>query len=473
LIKLNQLKKTINELEKLRKEWKSCLSSQPPNIDLFDRKLYVAAESFRKAVTEEWLELSSQDREVILNCETLEMEKLEQFLAFMKTKTSDFLHPVCDFISDLIDLPEVSPLRKNIIIWKKAVSLMKSYSPERFSPLSRDDNSILSLSLKFKNTIKNKFDIDLDDENEKFLAEKLEFGELPEEYAKTFREFIWYGKASKEQRNRKAVRDAEDSLITLSILIELLEQKIENIRQTPEAEQGKTAESLKALKQADELLELWDVGNKDSDAFNNGWNSTEGKRCPKDALERAASYLKQIGEDDAAKHIEAETKTLSERAFEFDYSYDGEPIPPVKKDVFDPLRNYLLVLIQKFEASDKTHLGSAKIKADNWEQVTIEVVDNDTIKYKVNDKKWERANCTELGFLDRRKHLPNNLWPRFLSLAEQTRPMPNPPNIKPKDIDRIRSTLRNFFGLQKIPIQYDSKNKKYSCMFKFYDKRNW
>jgi len=228
-----------------------------------------------------------------------------------------------------------------------------------------------------------------------------------------------------------------------------------------------------ALKQADELLELWDIGNKDSDAFNNGWHSPDGRCCPKKSLEKAASYLKQMGDNDAAKHIEAETKTLSERVIEFDYSYDGEPIPPVKKDVFDPLRNYLLVLIQKFEASDKTHLGSAKIKADNWEQVTIEVVDDDTIKYKVNDKKWERANYTELGFLDRRKHLPNNLWPRFLSLAERIRPMSNPPNIKPKDIDRIRSTLRNFFGLQKIPIQYDSKNQKYSCMFKFYDNRDW
>jgi len=247
-----------------------------------------------------------------------------------------------------------------------------------------------------------------------------------------------------------------------------------------ETEQTKTKRKVslvpdlvKALKQADELLELWDIGNKDSDAFDNGWNSPDGRCCPKKSLEKAASYLKQMGDNDAAKHIEAETKTLSERAVEFDYSYDEEPIPPVKKDVFDPLRNYLLVLIQKFEASDKTHLGSAKIKADNWEQVTIEVVDDDTIKYKVNDKKWERANYTELGFLDRRKHLPNNLWPKFLSLAERIRPMPNPPNIKPKDIDRIRSTLRNFFCLQKIPIQYDSKNQKYSCMFKFYDNRDW
>jgi uncharacterized protein (DUF4415 family) len=114
-----------------------------------------------------------------------------------------------------------------------------------------------------------------------------------------------------------------------------------------------------------------------------------------------------------------------------------------------------------------------KPKAETWEQITIEIVDNDTIKYKANGKKWERANCTQLGFLDKRKHLPNTLWPKFLSLAVQNKPKQNHPHITNKNIDNIRETLRGFFGLQEIPIKYDRKNKKFCCIFSFYDNRNW
>lgn len=112
-------------------------------------------------------------------------------------------------------------------------------------------------------------------------------------------------------------------------------------------------------------------------------------------------------------------------------------------------------------------------KAEHWQQIVIEVVDDNTIKYKANGKKWERANYTELGFLDKRKHLANKLWLKFLSLATKNRPVSSLPKIVPKDIDRIRKELRKFFGLQEIPIRYDKKNKKYSCNFRFYDERNW
>jgi hypothetical protein len=115
-----------------------------------------------------------------------------------------------------------------------------------------------------------------------------------------------------------------------------------------------------------------------------------------------------------------------------------------------------------------------KPKAENWQQITIEVVDNDTVKFKVNDNNWERANYTQLGFLDRRKNRPDKLWPIFLGLASKNLPTGiNRPKMKPKDIDRIRYKLRKFFGIKKLPIKYNRKAKEYRCNFTFTDPRDW
>ncbi|MCP4611726.1 MAG: hypothetical protein GY845_23700 [Planctomycetes bacterium] len=122
----------------------------------------------------------------------------------------------------------------------------------------------------------------------------------------------------------------------------------------------------------------------------------------------------------------------------------------------------------------KQKLPVIEPKAEHWKQIAIEVVDDDMIKYKVNDKKWERANYIELGFLDKRKNMPKSLWPIFLGLASKNLPSNiKRPKMKPKDIDRIRDTLRAFFGIKSLPIKYDRKAKEYCCIFKFSDPRDW
>ncbi|MHC4069846.1 MAG: hypothetical protein ACYSR8_09785, partial [Planctomycetota bacterium] len=118
----------------------------------------------------------------------------------------------------------------------------------------------------------------------------------------------------------------------------------------------------------------------------------------------------------------------------------------------------------------------AKIKLKSWKNLIIEVVDNQTIRYKILDKPWLKANFGELGFLDKRTGFANQLWNIFLTLAKQDRlfkqgepasscPLPRDTQ---KDIDRIRETLRNYFGLQDKPIIYDRRNHRYRCMFKFH-----
>lgn len=113
-------------------------------------------------------------------------------------------------------------------------------------------------------------------------------------------------------------------------------------------------------------------------------------------------------------------------------------------------------------------------KAESWEDITIQVVDDKTIKYKVKEKNWERANFTQLGFLDKRSNKPNQLWSIFLGLATKNLP-PNikRPEMKPKDIDRICKALRGFFGPKDRPIRYNKRAKEYCCSFTFGDPRDW
>ncbi len=117
---------------------------------------------------------------------------------------------------------------------------------------------------------------------------------------------------------------------------------------------------------------------------------------------------------------------------------------------------------------------AALVGATKWEEITIEVIDDDTIKCKAGAENWQRYGYFELGFRDERKTLPNKLWSIFLSLAEQNQPSVNSQKITPKDIQRIRKTLREAFGLQGMPIKrYDENAKRYPCKFKFVDPREW
>lgn len=141
----------------------------------------------------------------------------------------------------------------------------------------------------------------------------------------------------------------------------------------------------------------------------------------------------------------------------------------------DKFVSELLMPAVKDEGLVKGDSRGAKIIATSWEQISIEVVDNDTIAYKVGDSTWKRVNYAKFGFMDKRKGLPNQLWPQFLGLARHCSGgyvhLNTPDNIS-KDMDRIRNTLRKFFGLQEIPIKYNKRVQAYHVKFHFADKRN-
>jgi hypothetical protein len=112
--------------------------------------------------------------------------------------------------------------------------------------------------------------------------------------------------------------------------------------------------------------------------------------------------------------------------------------------------------------------------ATKWSDILIEVVDDDTVKVKIGADQWRKLTYVELGFKDERHARANKLWVIFLSLAEQNRRTISGPKITPKDIQRLRNTLRSAFGLQGMPIRrYDRATKRYPCCFRFTDPRDW
>lgn len=143
---------------------------------------------------------------------------------------------------------------------------------------------------------------------------------------------------------------------------------------------------------------------------------------------------------------------------------------PIEKFVSD-----LLMPAVKDEGLVKGDSRGAKIIATSWEQISVEIVDDETVKYKIGKERWKRANYADFGFMDKRKGLPNRLWPLFLDLARHCSGgyvhLKTPDNIS-KDMDRIRNTLRKFFGLQEIPIKYNKRVQAYYVKFHFTDKSN-
>ena len=123
-----------------------------------------------------------------------------------------------------------------------------------------------------------------------------------------------------------------------------------------------------------------------------------------------------------------------------------------------------------------TETNEPSNKADNWEQVSIDILDDHTVRYKIGKKEWKRVNYAEFGFKDNRKGLPNKLWGIFLEIAKNIDggllKLPAQSCVS-KDIDRIRVILRQFFDVQEIPIKYDKKVRAYHVKFNFTYKQNY
>jgi len=146
-------------------------------------------------------------------------------------------------------------------------------------------------------------------------------------------------------------------------------------------------------------------------------------------------------------------------------------------------------LIRKIKASEKEKAERGNIEKsckDNvkllteipeeckWEDVTIEIKDDETVIIKVKNKSFEKK-YGELDFADGRtsNKRPNKLWEVWLSLAikKSFRDSVESIEYNKKDIQRIRRLLQRVFGIEDNPIHPYLKRIGWRCKFDFIDRR--
>ena len=144
------------------------------------------------------------------------------------------------------------------------------------------------------------------------------------------------------------------------------------------------------------------------------------------------------------------------------------------------------------KATEKEHkivTPTAKPKIQKWGELTIDFIDDETIRYKVDEGGWKRVSYIELGFKNEKSGLPNKPWEVFLIFAEvhhdgyidfntsqrTKRKEPYGETKKRgaflKSKDRICKSLKDYFGPQGTPIKYIKKEKRWRVGFTLSDGR--
>ncbi len=109
-----------------------------------------------------------------------------------------------------------------------------------------------------------------------------------------------------------------------------------------------------------------------------------------------------------------------------------------------------------------------------WSNITIEIVGTDAAKIIVGDD-THAASAYDMGFEDRKKKMPNQLWDLLVDLAEAggtlRRQSPErTKNWEPKDFQRLRKTLKAYFRLDSDPIPYERRNGYHTRFRILYDR---
>lgn len=154
---------------------------------------------------------------------------------------------------------------------------------------------------------------------------------------------------------------------------------------------------------------------------------------------------------------------------QFSEIYPFLPWFSVLRDVFLESALACGMLQDKVVQTGKPAEAEQAAKTRSWQEVSLDVIDDDTVRYKIGKGNWQRANYAELGFKHKLKGLPNKLWGIFKTLAENCNnkviECHTSKNIN-KDIDRICRTLKAFFGPRDRPIRYNKRNKTWEVAFR-------
>lgn len=111
----------------------------------------------------------------------------------------------------------------------------------------------------------------------------------------------------------------------------------------------------------------------------------------------------------------------------------------------------------------------------SWEDITIEIVGVDAAKI-IAGADTHAASAQEMGFIDKRKKAPNQLWDLLVDFAEAGGNLrwdstARSRDWNSKDFQRLRSGLKEYFQLEEDPFEKYRKEDGYRCRFKIlYDR---
>ena len=142
-----------------------------------------------------------------------------------------------------------------------------------------------------------------------------------------------------------------------------------------------------------------------------------------------------------------------------------------------PRKSLLGMIAGTFPVPESHHAAKRAWKlppGTQWSDITVEIVGVDAAKIIVGDD-VHAASAAEMGFEDRKKKIPNQLWDLLVDFAEGggTLRQRSPERTKdwtPKDFQRLRSALKAYFQLEDNPIQYLRKDGYHTAFQILYDR---
>lgn len=190
----------------------------------------------------------------------------------------------------------------------------------------------------------------------------------------------------------------------------------------------------------------------------------------------AQSLIKQLeyeikNPEDSIIVISDDSTSLTRLTFEsvFDWAGDkfGIGIPKV------------FLSYQIANESNKPTEKSIPIKSHDsiedyrWEDVTIKIYKDNRIGYSIKNGEYKRCPFQEIGFLDKRKNLPNHLAGLLIGLSERKK-FPATKTLAPKDktaISKLRGALKKLTGLENDPFIPFNEADGWKPRFKLIDDR--
>ncbi|MFC1762453.1 hypothetical protein ACFL6U_10285 [Planctomycetota bacterium] len=125
----------------------------------------------------------------------------------------------------------------------------------------------------------------------------------------------------------------------------------------------------------------------------------------------------------------------------------------------DEVRRFVEQCVDKIKSEQDLTLLPSTPRVNQWSDLEMRIINDDTVTWKAGGNTWYRVNYAELGFQNVKTGKCKRIWPMFVELAKHCQngviEIKTPDNIH-NDLDRICTTLKDYFGPKERPINHKS-----------------